>query len=56
MRNMMAISTVIYFTAVWALAPAFENHGLWAALILSFVARGVTLGFRYPALERAADA
>lgn len=55
MRNMMVISTAIYFAAVWVLAPAFENHGLWAALILSFVARGATLGFRYPALERAAD-
>lgn len=55
MRNMMLISTVIYFLAVWLLAPAFENHGLWAALILSFVARGVTLGVRYPALERAAE-
>ena len=55
MRNMMVISTVIYFAAVWLLAPTYENHGLWAALILSFVARGVTLGVRYPALERAAD-
>ena len=26
---------------------------LWAALILSFLARGVTLALRYPALERA---
>ncbi|NNE87149.1 MAG: MATE family efflux transporter [Silicimonas sp.] len=55
MRNMMAISTAFYFAAVWVLAPAFENHGLWAALILSFVARGVTLGLRYPALERATE-
>jgi MATE family multidrug resistance protein len=55
MRNMMVISTVIYFVAVWVLAPSFGNHGLWGALILSFVARGVTLGLRYPALERAAE-
>lgn len=54
MRNMMAISTAIYFAAVWQLTPEFGNHGLWAALLISFVARGVTLGWRYPALERAA--
>ena len=55
MRNMAAISAVLYFIAVWVLAPMYENHGLWAALLFSFVARGVTLAFRYPALERAAD-
>ena len=54
MRNMMAISTVIYFVAVRVLVPEMGNHGLWAALLISFVARGVTLGLRYPALERAA--
>lgn len=52
MRNMMLISAVIYFAAVYALMPAFGNHGLWAALLISFVARGATLALRYPALER----
>ena len=56
MRNMMALSTVIYGVAVVTLMEPFGNHGLWAALIISFVARGVTLGLRYPALERAAGA
>jgi MATE family multidrug resistance protein len=32
------------------------NHGLWLSLLVSFVARGVTLGLRYPALEAVADA
>ncbi|SPF77911.1 MATE family efflux transporter [Pseudoprimorskyibacter insulae] len=54
MRNMMAISTVIYVIALLILLPAFGNHGLWAALLISFAVRGVTLGLRYPALERAA--
>ena len=54
MRNMMALSCAIYFFAVWLLLPAFGNHGLWAALMISYVARTVTLGARYPALERAA--
>ncbi len=56
MRNMAAVSAVIYFAAVWALTPAFENHGLWMALLISFIARGATLALRYPALERAAQA
>ncbi|MFW2588160.1 MATE family efflux transporter [Sagittula sp. SSi028] len=52
MRNMMALSAGLYFAAVFALTPVMGNHGLWAALMVSFVARGVTLGLRYPALER----
>ncbi|WP_299547108.1 MATE family efflux transporter [uncultured Tateyamaria sp.] len=54
MRNMMAISFVLYWLAVLTLLPLMGNHGLWAALLVSFIARGVTLGVRYPALERAA--
>ncbi len=53
MRNMMAVSLVIYGISVAALMPAMGNHGLWIALLISFVARGITLGLRYPALERA---
>ncbi len=53
MRNMAAISTAVYFVAVWAFS-GLGNDGLWVALLVSFVARGVTLGLRYPALERAA--
>ena len=40
--------------ALLVLPGAWGNHGLWAALIVSFLARGLTLGLRYPALERAA--
>ena len=52
MRNMMIVSAAIYVVAVLALIPILGNHGLWAALLISFAARGVTLGLRYPALER----
>jgi multidrug resistance protein, MATE family len=55
MRNMMLVSFVIYWVSVWMLLEPYGNHGLWAALIIFFVARGVTLAVRYPALERAAD-
>ena len=54
MRNMMILSGVVYGAALLVLVPAVGNHGLWAALLISFVARGLTLGARYPALERAA--
>ncbi len=55
MRNMMALSFVIYWGAIYVLLPLMGNHGLWAALLISFIARGITLGSRYPALERSAE-
>ncbi len=54
MRNMMVLSGLIYVVALWLLIPPFGNHGLWAALLIFFAARGATLAARYPALERAA--
>lgn len=54
MRNMMAVSFAIYVVAVLLLLPLMGNHGLWGALLISFIARGVTLGLRYPALEAGA--
>ncbi len=56
MRNMMVVSAVIYVAAALALVPSFGNHGLWIALLISFAARGITLGLKYPALEAAAEA
>ncbi|GGL66605.1 MATE family efflux transporter [Wenxinia marina] len=56
MRNMMAVSFVVYLIAALTLVPALGNHGLWLALLISFVARGVTLGLRYPSLEAEAEA
>lgn len=54
MRDMMLVSALIYFAGAVVLLPTLGNHGLWLSLLLSFVARGITLGLRYPALERAA--
>lgn len=51
MRNMMALSLLVYIAAIMVLVPAFGNHGLWLSLLISFVARAVTLGSRYPKLE-----
>ena len=55
MRNMMLVSFGVYWFSVWLLLEPLGNHGLWAALIIFFVARSVTLAVRYPALERVAD-
>jgi multidrug resistance protein, MATE family len=52
-RNMMAVSLTVFLAAWWLLQP-YGNHGLWAALCLFFVARGITFGFRMPALARQA--
>ena len=51
MRNMMVLSAIAYFAAAIVLLPLLGNAGLWIALLISFVARTVSLGARYPALE-----
>ncbi len=51
LRNMMVISLAVYLAFWYALTPV-GNHGLWAAFIAFFIARGITLGLRYQALVR----
>jgi len=53
MRQAMLVAVAVYVVSLAILVPAFGNHGLWAALMVLLVARAVTLGLRYPALERA---
>jgi MATE family multidrug resistance protein len=52
MRNMMALSFMVYAVCVVLLVPTLGNHGLWIAMLISFIARAITLGARYPSLER----
>ena len=54
MRNMMVLSLIIYLAFWWILERNFGNHGLWAALCVFFIARGVTYAMRMPALARVA--
>ena len=56
MRNMMILSFLGYCGLVLSLLPSFGNHGLWVAINGFFILRGVSLAFRYPALERVAAA
>lgn len=50
MRNMMLVSFAVFLAACLALVPLIGNHGLWVALLVFYVVRAVTLGWRYPAL------
>lgn len=43
MRNTMLISTFIFLCA-WFFTQNWGNHGLWVALMLFMLARGVTMG------------
>ena len=55
MRNMMFISFCVYLIALALLLPKYDNHGLWASLIIFSIARGVTLGYKYPKLEASVE-
>lgn len=51
MRNMMVLSLAVYMGAWWWLEPHYGNHGLWAALNIFFIARGITFMGRLGAIE-----
>ncbi|HEX7937293.1 MAG TPA: MATE family efflux transporter, partial [Paraburkholderia sp.] len=48
----MAVSFAIFVGASWALLALYGNHGLWAAMLVFMVARGVTLVRYLPKLVR----
>ena len=51
MRNAMLVSVLVYALSLVILVGLLGSHGLWAALLVLFVARAVTLGARYLSLE-----
>lgn len=51
MRIAMMQSVALYVVALVVLVPTYGNHGLWAALMVLNVARGLTMWVRYPRLE-----
>lgn len=51
MRNAMILCVGLYAVAVAILLPPFGNHGLWAALMVLNLLRGVTLGVGWPRIE-----
>lgn len=54
MRNMMILSLGVFLLAWWLLEGRYGNHGLWAALNIFFIARGISFATRMPSLERRA--
>lgn len=40
MRNAMLLAFTIFIIATYGLQPPFQNHGLWAALLIFMAARG----------------
>jgi len=43
MRNMMLVSFALYVAALWSFGTSFGNHGIWAALHVFLLARGLSL-------------
>ncbi len=54
MRNAMVLALAIFLASWWGLAGRYGNHGLWAALIIFYVARTATLLPFYGSVGRAA--
>ena len=55
MRNGAIVAVGIFGLALWSLSTIWGNHGIWAALMISYVARALTLWIYYPKLEAAAQ-
>ncbi len=56
MRNGMIIAFVAYMAAMKIFGDLWGTHGFWAALMVFFVMRAVTLAVVYPRVERRAQA
>ncbi|MDF2366923.1 MATE family efflux transporter [Sneathiella sp.] len=56
MRNGMIISFIAYMAAMHILGGLWGTHGLWAALVVFFVMRALTLAAVYPRVEGRARA
>ena len=52
MRNAMLAALALYLIALWALLPAYGNHGLWLAITLFMLLRAATLAVALPGLWR----
>lgn len=53
MRDGMIISFLAFLVSCWLLIQLFGNHGLWAAMMVFYLARAYTLYRWFPNIERA---
>ncbi len=51
MRNAMAMSLMLFLVALLVFVPAFDNHGLWAAFLVSMMARALTMAWLFRGLR-----
>ena len=56
MRNMAFLSALVFIASTMIFVPWLGNHGLWLSYVIFMLVRAVTLGSRYPALERSIGA
>lgn len=56
MRKAMILSVTIYAGALALLTPLLGNHGLWAALMVLNISRGLSMARYYPRAEAKAGA
>ncbi|QCO57167.1 MATE family efflux transporter (plasmid) [Pseudorhodobacter turbinis] len=54
MRQAMLVSVAAYGVALAVLVPLWGNHGLWAALMVLNIVRGVTMWRKWPLVEEKA--
>ena len=52
LRNAMVVSLAAYLAAIEIFRPLLGNHGLWLAFTIFMAARGLTLAYYYPRIER----
>lgn len=52
MRNAMIVSLATFLAAWYFLQPRYDNHGLWAALMIYFIARALSLYAYLPRLKK----
>ncbi|MCY4480590.1 MAG: MATE family efflux transporter [Rhodospirillales bacterium] len=52
MRNTMILAFVVFTPCAWLLREPMGNHGLWLAMTLLYVVRGVGLGVIYAGIQR----
>ena len=55
MRNSMIFSTLIVFLPGWFLLQPLANHGLWLAMMLFFIGRGLSLAWYFYRIDHDGD-
>ena len=56
MRNMAFLSALMFIACTLIFVPWLGNHGLWLSYMIYMITRAVTLGSRYPSVERSIGA